>query len=329
MTDVTDSQKLHTIKPNEHVILKFAQDKGSYILKVDYNQKLGGSRVHFTNLIGDPYACYYELKGRKLEIILNDDTEPEVPSNTEGGEEENEGIPSKPSILDPQEVQVQDTFSNTEINQYLERVWGISSSSMSTSQDNTIPPTTTSTSTTTIQQGDNSMYIDTNTAQRLTTADISLLRSQGLSGSQIIQHLMKNSITFNIKTSFAQEKYIKRKEKKYTKRYQILPCTPTTIIDSANYKNREKVCNMRYDTLAQCLSFSGVCAGSKILVVESMSGLITGAIAYRMRGKGQILSLYGGQQPHLDMVRQYNLTTEEINIIEVNIIIISDIYYMH
>ncbi len=41
---------------------------------------------------------------------------------------------------------------------------------------------------------------------------------------------------------------------------------------------------MRSDTLAQIVSHGGMYAGGKVLLFESLIGLIVGAAAYRMRG---------------------------------------------
>ncbi len=41
---------------------------------------------------------------------------------------------------------------------------------------------------------------------------------------------------------------------------------------------------MRSEKLAQILSHGGVFSGSKVLVFESVVGLVVGSIAYRMRG---------------------------------------------
>ena len=66
-------------------------------------------------------------------------------------------------------------------------------------------------------RGDNSFYVDTNTAQKLKDCDINELKNSGLTGGEIIKTLIENSETFKTKTDFAQEKWIKRKEKKYSK----------------------------------------------------------------------------------------------------------------
>ena len=73
----------------------------------------------------------------------------------------------------------------------------------------------------TLVRGDNSFYVDTNTAQKLTEPDICRLKESGLNGEEIIRTLIENSETFASKTDYAQEKWIKRKEMKYRKKVRI------------------------------------------------------------------------------------------------------------
>lgn len=101
------------------------------------------------------------------------------------------------------------------------------------------------------------------------------------------------------------------------------------------------ISNMRWDSLAQILSHGNVYAGARVLVFESVVGLVVGSAAYRMRGMplctfhklarrphqlidnrdttghGRIVALYGGQQPHLELVERLNLDDASTNIIEV------------
>jgi tRNA (adenine58-N1)-methyltransferase non-catalytic subunit len=62
--------------------------------------------------------------------------------------------------------------------------------------------------------GDNRSFTDTNTAQKLTDADIHQLRDSGASAKEIITSLITNSETWNNKTEFSQEKWLMRKQKK-------------------------------------------------------------------------------------------------------------------
>ena len=61
--------------------------------------------------------------------------------------------------------------------------------------------------------GNNKDFYDDNTAQTLTSVQIQEIKSnQG--GEVLIDKLIENSSTFQMKTQFAQEKYIKKKKNK-------------------------------------------------------------------------------------------------------------------
>lgn len=61
----------------------------------------------------------------------------------------------------------------------------------------------------------NSGLNDDNTNQKLTQADIKALKETGMTGNAIVDALCSNSATFSAKTEFAQDKYKKKKAKKY------------------------------------------------------------------------------------------------------------------
>jgi tRNA (adenine58-N1)-methyltransferase non-catalytic subunit len=270
------------IRANDFVVIQYLDDKNSSIVKVDGEQKIGKSRVSLKEMIGEPYGTLFEINNRKLVKIAqgmsHNDVEMEDDNNLDNITENlSEFIEAAAKLVKPP----QNEKGNN------------------------------------IIRGDNSYYIDSNTAQRLTDAEILQMRQSGMSGEQIIKMLMENSSTFATKTDFAQQKWIKRKEKKYIKKIRVLKCSPLTVCNSSLSRNRDKVCNLRSDSLAQVLGQSGVCAGSRVLVVESTSGLVVGSLAYRMRGEGRILALYGAQQPHFIIASNFNLSEKELDIIQV------------
>jgi hypothetical protein len=269
------------ITEGDRLIVKSADDNNFYNILRAFGdqQKVGKWRVSFNNILGEPYNSFFELNGRKFNRISDI-------QNT-----------ADATATDADQQEEEETFNNFSNNKYVETI----------AEKN---------ATANVIRGDNSGYVDSNTAQKLKDADILKLREDGLAGTEIIKTLIENSDTFAAKTDFAQEKWIKRKEKKYVKKYQILPCNPFTVCESSFRKNKDKVSNMRYDSFAQLLSFSGVHAGCHVLVVESMVGMVVGALAYRMRGEGRILTLYGSQQPHLEISRCYNLEPKDLAIIE-------------
>lgn len=65
-----------------------------------------------------------------------------------------------------------------------------------------------------ITENDNREIYDTNKAQKLDTAEIAKIKGEGGCIDTLIEKLKENSETFNKKTVFAQEKYIKKKKRK-------------------------------------------------------------------------------------------------------------------
>ncbi|XP_053568154.1 tRNA (adenine(58)-N(1))-methyltransferase non-catalytic subunit TRM6 [Bombina bombina] len=144
---------------------------------------------------------------------------------------------------------------------------------------------------------DNRNIVDDGKSQKLTRDDIEALKEKGIKGQEIVQHLIENSTTFRDKTEFAQEKYIKKKKKKYDAAITIVK--PSTRILSMMYYAREpgKICNLRYDTLAQLLTLGNIYAGSKVIVMETCAGLVLGSVMERMGGFGSVIQMYPGGGP--------------------------------
>lgn len=144
---------------------------------------------------------------------------------------------------------------------------------------------------------DNRNIIDDGKSQKLTQDDIKALKDKGIKGEEIVQQLIENSTTFRDKTEFAQDKYIKKKKKKYEAVVTVVK--PSTRILSTMYYAREpgKINHMRYDTLAQMLTLGNIRAGNKMIVMETCAGLVLGAMMERMGGFGSIIQLYPGGGP--------------------------------
>ncbi|XP_049446263.1 tRNA (adenine(58)-N(1))-methyltransferase non-catalytic subunit TRM6 [Epinephelus fuscoguttatus] len=144
---------------------------------------------------------------------------------------------------------------------------------------------------------DNRNIVDDGRSQKLTRDDIETLKEQGLKGQEIIQQLIENSSTFRDKTEYAQDKYIKKKKKKYENTVTILK--PSCRILAMMYHGREpgKICHLRYDTLAQMLTLANIHAGSKVLVFETCAGLVLGSVMERMGGYGSVIQMYPGGGP--------------------------------
>ncbi|CAI5727971.1 unnamed protein product [Peronospora destructor] len=157
-----------------------------------------------------------------------------------------------------------------------------------------------------VPDGDNRHYADTNSAQTLKQADIGELRESGASGKEIIQKLVENSSTWETKTEFSKQKYLKKKQQKYMPRVRFLRCTAESLCRTYRLKNPAKICNLREDSLGQILVYGNIFAGGQVLVVDTCMGLIAGAVAERQGGSGRIICPFDGQQPAADILRRFN-----------------------
>ncbi|XP_061668932.1 tRNA (adenine(58)-N(1))-methyltransferase non-catalytic subunit TRM6 isoform X2 [Syngnathoides biaculeatus] len=156
---------------------------------------------------------------------------------------------------------------------------------------------------------DNRNIVDDGKSQKLTREDIETLKEQGLKGQEIIQQLIDNSSSFKNKTEYAQDKYIKKKKKKYENTVTIL--RPTSRILALMYHGREpgKICHLRFDTLALMLNLANIHAGSKVLVFETCAGLVLGSIMERMGGFGSVIQMYPGAGPVRAGVENFGFPT--------------------
>lgn len=59
-------------------------------------------------------------------------------------------------------------------------------------------------------------------SQSLKQEEIELLKQSGASGDKIVQMIVENSLSFNSKTKFSQNKYLKKKQKKHCEVIQLL-----------------------------------------------------------------------------------------------------------
>lgn len=274
------------IRWGETLVVRMHDDKSTSVIKAKCDQKIGRSKVSVKNIVGAPYGSVFEIVDRRLERVADDD----VFDNLSDDEDEVKK----------------------------------SADSMTAGEDVGQTGNTSAAQAPVVEQGDNSTYYDSNTAQKLQTADIKKMRESGASGLDIIKSLIANSDTWNAKTEFAQEKWLKRKQRKYIRRMRLIRATPASICEVYHSKgNKDKICGIRWDALAQVLSHSGVHPGCKVLVCETMVGLMVGSVAYRMKGHGQILALYGGQQPHFEVANMLNLDDASLRVICVSVFVVT------
>eukprot|EP00250_Pteridium_aquilinum_P007214 c16983_g1_i1 orf=322-1815(-) len=156
---------------------------------------------------------------------------------------------------------------------------------------------------------DNRSLVDDNTAQKLSAQDIHRLRMDCASGKDIVDALIANSTTFQNKTAYSQEKYKKKKQKKYAPFFVMRRPSSRRICEAYLVKCPQKIGFLRMDAMALMLSLANVGAHAEVLVMDMVGGLLTAAVAERTGGFGSVCSTYcTPKPPPLDIVGLLNLS---------------------
>ena len=88
---------------------------------------------------------------------------------------------------------------------------------------------------------DNRDIVDNNQAQKLTQEQIEALKSQGLTGGELISKIIENSETFQKRTKFSQEKYLRKKMQKYLVRFEVKKPTVLELCEAYSQTGPNKI----------------------------------------------------------------------------------------
>lgn len=178
---------------------------------------------------------------------------------------------------------------------------------------------------------DNRNIVDDRNTQNLTTEEILKLREECESSSEVIGKLVENSKSFAAKTEYSQEKYLKRKEKKYFEYVQIKRPTIRLISDIYWRLDADKILGVRFDTLSQIISYSGICGVGNFLLYESgTNGLLPAAFLNSIGAntKAKLVHLHPGNVAQKQAVLAMGFPLEQLNrCISANIYSILRHYY--
>ncbi|XP_001952015.2 tRNA (adenine(58)-N(1))-methyltransferase non-catalytic subunit TRM6 [Acyrthosiphon pisum] len=163
---------------------------------------------------------------------------------------------------------------------------------------------------------DNKLITDDSSSQLLSTDEIIALKESGESGQNIVERLLENSKTFQLKTEYAQEKYLKKKARKYCDYLTIFKPSIRLITDVL-YKQQTlpKTIALRFDTLAQILCRVNLDPGGKYLLYENGSqGLLQAALLNQLHDNGCLVHIFSStsEQNALRAVKAMNFSETKI-----------------
>ncbi|BFU18777.1 eukaryotic initiation factor 3, gamma subunit, putative [Entamoeba histolytica HM-1:IMSS-B] len=148
---------------------------------------------------------------------------------------------------------------------------------------------------------DNRNLQDSNSNQQLTDQQIVEMKQNGLSGEEIIKELLSHSDTYEGKTAFSQEKYIKKKIGKHVATFQILEASPINVCDYYNLKGNFKAGRVREDMLSYIMFHSDL--RESVGIMENCNGLILGSVLRAVTPNVKVYTVkYSGEQYSLATV---------------------------
>eukprot|EP00347_Sterkiella_histriomuscorum_P019556 403341185 len=123
---------------------------------------------------------------------------------------------------------------------------------------------------------DNRDYVDDNKSQKLTHEQIEDLKKQGITGNELINHLVQNSDTFAKRTKFSQEKYLRKKKQKYLVTFQVKKPTAFELCNVYSQTNPVKIMALRPDSLGLLLNMANIIMRAEYFYVIRLEDYLRG-----------------------------------------------------
>ncbi|XP_031330950.1 tRNA (adenine(58)-N(1))-methyltransferase non-catalytic subunit TRM6 [Photinus pyralis] len=162
---------------------------------------------------------------------------------------------------------------------------------------------------------DNRDIIDDGTSQGLSKTEIEDLRDQALSSNDIVQKLVENSKTFSSKTEYSQEKYLKKKEKKYFEYIQVRKPSIRLVAQMFYRQDPNKTLGLRIDDLSQLLTYANVQSDGNYLLYDSgTSGLVAASILHAVGRDtpGHLVHAHPGNECQKSALLAMNFPAEQL-----------------
>ncbi|XP_034234927.1 tRNA (adenine(58)-N(1))-methyltransferase non-catalytic subunit TRM6 [Thrips palmi] len=168
---------------------------------------------------------------------------------------------------------------------------------------------------------DNRNIVDDGSSQKLSMEEIVNLRDEGLSSKEIVGTLIENSKTFHCKTEYSQQKYLKKKEKKYFEYITVRKPTVRLVAETMFRLDQQKILGLRVDTLSQLNTAVNLHShGTYILYESGCQGLAAATMLNGLCDEGRLVLVHPGNYPQKSALLALNLTEEQENcLISVNI----------
>ncbi|CUM64115.1 uncharacterized protein PRCAT00001706001 [Priceomyces carsonii] len=150
--------------------------------------------------------------------------------------------------------------------------------------------------------------------QKLTTEDIDNLKKSGASskvGQLIIEQIIAGHGSFDKKTIYSQQKYIKRKQQKFSRKFTIEYLGASQLLQYYIEKDLTRVLDMSEETLGLLLTYANVRPGGKYLLIDETGGVILYSMMERMKCEGTIVCIHENEHPNHVALKYSNYPSED------------------
>ncbi|EER35641.1 conserved hypothetical protein [Candida tropicalis MYA-3404] len=149
--------------------------------------------------------------------------------------------------------------------------------------------------------------------QKLSKSDIDELKKSGAGssiGQLIIEKIIAGHEGFDKKTIFSQQKYLKRKQQKFLRRFTVDYLGGSELLEYYIEKDLSKVLDLSIESLGLILTYANVRPGGKYLVIDETGGILTYAMMERMNCEGTIVSIHENEHPNLISLKYADYSDE-------------------
>lgn len=150
--------------------------------------------------------------------------------------------------------------------------------------------------------------------QTLSDEEIVELKKSGASsniGQKIIEQMIAGHQGFDRKTIFSQQKYLRRKQQKFLRRFTIDHLGASQLLQYYVEKDLQRILDMSEESLGLILNYANVRPGGKYLVIDETGGVILYAMMERMGCQGTIVLAHENEHANTIALR-YSGYSEEV-----------------
>lgn len=151
--------------------------------------------------------------------------------------------------------------------------------------------------------------------QTLTDDEILELKQSGASsniGQKIIDQMIAGHQGFDGKTSHSQEKYLRRKQQKFLRRFTIDYLGGAQLLNYYVDKDLPKVLDMSEESLGLLMNYGNIQPGGTYLLIDETGGVILYAMMEKMNCQGTIIYVHENEHPNTIALRYSGYSDEQI-----------------